>query len=525
MGGIRSAKKFGNACLQIGTTFGPGTNNTYDAAIGTSLGKPVGSEDCLYINIWRPATADKNLPVLLFLHGGSNVSGYTADPMLDGAALAKAAGVVVITASYRLGVLGFINLPQLRLGGAEGAAGEDSGNFALLDNMAALHFIRDNVANFGGDPGNVTLSGQSAGAVNLLALMAAPRAKGLFHKVFEMSGSISLPENYTGTISSVLPPSLAGLTLLGDPPLSSLGLTVLSSAEASLKKDESILKVLLGADGTSFDAASAPIGVRTPAQIAEHLRSMDGAALLTAVNNAKLGGAGPILDNTLLPPDLIGAIAADKYQKVPVLAGTTRDEGKLFASQLATIGLNLKDPWKVKGAQRFSMMFDFDPDAAPRLTVKDIIHGDYLPVGKKRGYNEATNLMTKLGFELSRDHLLDTLRKRQPPGDGPGVWSFRFDWAQEPPPWNDVFGAAHAFELPFVFGNFQGTGLSNVMGGKANEQGRLALSKAVMASVGAFMRSGNPNTPELGATWEQWPSQMLFDATLTAQKTTPVYAP
>lgn len=203
--GIRPAAKFGNACLQIGRIFSPGLNNTYDATIGTNLGKPVGSEDCLFVNIWRPATTEKNLPVLLFIHGGSNISGYTADPLYDGAKLAKTANALVITASYRLGILGFLNMPQLKPGGTEG---DDSGNFALLDNMAALRFIANNVANFGGDPGNVTLSGESAGATNLLSVMTSPMAKGLFHKAFEMSGGISLATNLPpGTLPSLSPAS------------------------------------------------------------------------------------------------------------------------------------------------------------------------------------------------------------------------------------------------------------------------------------------------------------------------------
>ncbi|SEF32712.1 carboxylesterase family protein [Variovorax sp. NFACC27] len=489
--GIRQATKFGNACLQIGRIFSPGANNTYDETIGTMLGKPSGSEDCLFVNIWRPATADKNLPVLLFIHGGSNISGYTADPLYDGAALAKAANAVVITASYRLGILGFLNVPQLRSGGTEG---DDSGNFALLDNMAALRFIRDNVANFGGDPGNVTLSGESAGATNLLSVMTSPMAKGLFHKAFEMSGGISLASN--------LPPGT---------------LPSLSPASASLAQGEGILEKLLVADGTAADAtaAKAYIAGRTPAQIAEYLRAQDGGKMLTTVVAAGLGSVGPIPDGTVIPTDPIGAIAADQYVKVPMLSGNTRDEGKLFASLLGTIGFP-KPGWIVTDAQRFSMMFNFDPDAAPTLTVNDIIDPFYLPVDKPgTGYNAATALITKGLFEANRDNLLNTMKTRQS-----NVWHYRLDWAQEASPWNDVYGAAHAFDLPFVFGNFGPSVLSNAMRGKANEKGRLALSNAVMASVGAFMRTGDPNTAELGATWAPWPSQLLLDATPTATKIT-----
>nr|WP_286544038.1 carboxylesterase family protein [Variovorax sp. J22G47] len=494
--GIRPAVKFGNACLQIGRLFGPGANNTYDATIGAMLGKPVGSENCLFVNIWRPATTDKNLPVLLFVHGGSNISGYTADPLYDGATLAKAANAVVITASYRLGILGFLNIPQLRPGGS---AGDDSGNFALLDNMAALRFIKNNVANFGGDPGNVTLSGESAGATNLLAVMTSPMAKGLFHKAFEMSGGISLASN--------LPPG---------------SLPTLSPASVSLAQGAAILEKLLVADGTAADAAAAKIYIatRTPAQIADYLRAQDGSALLTTVVAAGLGSVAPIPDGTVLPTDPIGAVAADQYVKVPMLAGNTRDEGKLFASLLGSIGFP-KPGWIVADAQRFSMMFNFDPDAAPALTVADIIDPFYLPVDKPgTGYNAATAFITKGLFEANRDNLLNTMKTRQS-----NIWHYRLDWAQEPSPWNDVYGASHAFDLPFVFGNFGGSLLSNVMGGKVNQSGRIALSNAVMASIGAFMRKGDPNTPELGATWAPWPSQMLLDATPSAARITPVNVP
>lgn len=488
---IRPAKTFGAACLQIGRVFGPGSNNTYDATIVSTLGQPLGSEDCLFVNVWRPATTDKNLPVLLFIHGGSNISGYTADPLYDGAKLAKAANAVVITASYRLGVLGFLNVPQLRPGGT---AGDDSGNFALLDNMAALRYIQNNVATFGGDPGNVTLSGESAGATNLLAIMTSPMAKGLFHKAIEMSGGISLASN-----------------LVGKPGAQ----PALSPASVSLAQGDAILKSLLVADGTVPDApaAAAYIGTRTPAQISDYMRSKEGGALLKTVLAANLSSVAPIPDGTVIPANPIDAIAADKYVKVPTIAGNTRDEGKLFASLLPLFGG--APGWKIDDAKRLTLMMNFDPDAAAQpLTSADIIDTSYLPVDTAAtGYNAKTRLITKLLFEANRDNLLDTMKTRQS-----NLWSYRLDWAQEAYPWNEVYGAAHAFDLPFVFGNFGPSVLSNTIGGKANEKGRLALSAAVMASVGAFMRNGDPNTPELGATWAPWPSKLLFDATLTTLK-------
>jgi para-nitrobenzyl esterase len=109
--GTLVTQTFGNACMQIGRIYGPGANNTYDSTIGTTLNTPVGSEDCLTLNIWRPATGDDKLPVLFFIYGGSNISGYTADPVYNGAKLAKTANAIVVTANYRVGVLGFLNLP------------------------------------------------------------------------------------------------------------------------------------------------------------------------------------------------------------------------------------------------------------------------------------------------------------------------------------------------------------------------------------------------------------------------------
>jgi para-nitrobenzyl esterase len=490
---IRPAKTFGAACLQIGRIFGPGSNNTYDATIVSTLGQPLGSEDCLFVNVWRPATTDKNLPVLLFVHGGSNVSGYTADPLYDGAKLAKAANAVVITASYRLGVLGFLNVPQIRPGGT---AGDDSGNFALLDNMAALRYIQNNVASFGGDPGNVTLSGESAGATNLLAIMTSPMAKGLFHKAFEMSGGISMASNLAGKPGAQ--PALV-------------------PAAVSLAQGDAILKSLLVADGTAADATAAAtyIASRTPAQIADYLRSKEGGALLTTVLNAGLSAVAPIPDGTVLPLNPIDAIAADQYVKVPTLAGNTREEGKLFAALLTSFGG--KPGWKIDDAKRLSLMMNFDPDASTQtLTSGDIIDASYLPVGTPLiGYNAKTQLVTSLLFESNRDNLLDTMKTRQA-----NLWSYRLDWAQEAYPWNEVYGAAHAFDLPFVFGNFGPSVVSNTIGGKANEKGRLALSGAVMASIGAFMRNGDPNTAELGVTWAPWPAQVRLDATLTDRKIT-----
>ncbi|PZP98507.1 MAG: carboxylesterase [Variovorax paradoxus] len=489
--GVRVADSFGPACLQIGRMFGPGANNRFDETIATTMGQAVGSEDCLTLNIWRPATDDSKLPVLLFIHGGSNISGYTADPLYDGAALAKAANAVVVTANYRLGVLGFLNLAQLKVGGS---AGDDSGNFALLDNMAALRWLRANAAAFGGDADNITVSGESAGANNVLAVMTSPMAKGLFHKIVALSGGISLASNLPAGASPALNP--------------------LATWQAH---GEAVLLNLLVADGTAADlaAAKAYVATRTAAQIADYLRAKDGHTVLDTALAKGLNTGNPIPDGTVVPLDPIAAIAAGQHVNVPTLIGNTRDEGKLFGGLLPLFGLPAG--YIVDDATRFLMMARFNPDAATTLTTADIVNAAYLPVATPTtGYDARTRLITQALFEANSQNLLATLTTQQP-----RLWQYRFDWAQEAYPWNEVYGAAHAFDLAFLFGNFGPSVVGQVVGGNANRTGRLALSNAMMASLGAFMRTGDPNAGALGATWSPWPSKLLLDATPNALNTRP----
>lgn len=484
--GERDATRFGNACLQMGRLYGPGANNRFDDTIGQTLGTPVGSEDCLTLNIWRPATTQDNLPVLLFLHGGSAISGYTADPVYDGAALARAANAVVVTANYRLDVLGFFQMPQLHTG-----TQAYTGNYALLDNVQALSFIQRNIANFGGNAGNVTLMGQSAGAGNVLALLTSPQAAGLFHKALPISGGTSL--------ATQLP---AG------------SIPTLNPASKYAAQSAALLAALVQADGLAADTtgAAAIIAGWTPAQTAGYLRGKDGRVVLQTVLRAGLTGSGPIPDNVVLPADPIAEMAAGRYHKVPVLSGYTADEAKLFAPFLALLGG--KPGMKISDAERFAMTQAFNPDAPTTLTVADIIDPSYLPVtAPGTGYNARMKLLGSVFIEPSRDSLLNTLRTQQS-----NVWSYQFNWAQQPAPWNDVYGAAHGFDLPFVFGNFGPSLLAKAANSTANQPGRLALSAVMMDSVRAFVHTGNPNHAGLGQEWQPWPRKFIFDADLKAAR-------
>lgn len=155
------AAGFGPACPQAGSVYQPQ------------------SEDCLFLNVWVPAGGKRALPVMVYFHGGAYSTGSVTDPLNDGAALAARGQVVVVTVNHRLNALGYLYLPEVF---------PDSGNAGQLDLICALEWVQRNIAAFGGDPGNVTLFGQSGGGAKIATLMAMPAAAGLFHKAITMSG-------------------------------------------------------------------------------------------------------------------------------------------------------------------------------------------------------------------------------------------------------------------------------------------------------------------------------------------------
>jgi para-nitrobenzyl esterase len=172
--GVRDATTYGPACAQIDRS--------------GELGYPV-SEDCLTLNVWAPVAHAKPLPVMVWIHGGGHMWGSGREAKFEGTALAKK-GVVLVTINYRLGVLGFMAHPELTAESPHHA----SGNYGILDQVAALEWVRDNIAAFGGDPGNVTIFGESAGAGAVNILQASPLAKGLFHRAIGESTSQMDPD-------------------------------------------------------------------------------------------------------------------------------------------------------------------------------------------------------------------------------------------------------------------------------------------------------------------------------------------
>jgi para-nitrobenzyl esterase len=278
---------------------------------------------------------------------------------------------------------------------------------------------------------------------------------------------------------------------------------------------EGLLAHSLIADATASGETSAKayIGTRSAQQVADYLRGKSADALLTTVRTrlAPLGlaAANPIPDGTVVAADPIASIRAGRYVKVPVMAGNTRDETKLFPTLLAlrpTLGG--ASGRLIDDAAVFAIAHGYDPEAPPATRIEDWIPARYLPVdAPETGFDARTRELDRIWFQALRDDLLDALKSRQP-----GVWHYRFDWDELPQPFDVIYGAAHAFDLPFVFGNFGPSLYANISFTRANRPGRLALSHAMMKSVGAFARSGDPNDAALGATWKPWPSRILFDA-------------
>jgi para-nitrobenzyl esterase len=272
--GVRKADEFAPGCIQDLARSRPPWTEEFMHQGGVS-------EDCLYLNVWTTAEdAVARHPVLVYLHGGGFGEGSGSVAVYDGDALARK-GLVVVTVNYRLGVLGFLAHPELTAESEHAA----SGNYGLLDQVAALRWVRDNVAVFGGDPDNVTIAGQSAGAIAVYLLTASPIATGLFHRAIVESG----------------PGGLAAF-----------GLTSSSALARPLSEAE--------AGGSEF----AP--VKGAASLAK-LRAMSPAELIAGAAPMRFG---PVIDGYFLPRDVATIYAEGAQNDVPLLTGFNADEGSAF---------------------------------------------------------------------------------------------------------------------------------------------------------------------------------------------------
>ncbi|MBN8921912.1 MAG: carboxylesterase family protein [Rhodanobacter sp.] len=258
--GVRAADRFGPRCMQ---------RPLYGDMVFRSNGM---SEDCLYLNVWVPAKRKAGLPVLVYFYGGSMLAGDGSEPRYDGASLAQR-GIVAVTVNYRLDVFGLLALPAL----AAESPRHASGNYSLLDMTAALRWVHDNIAAFGGDPMQVTIGGESAGSMAVSALMASPLSKGLMQRAIGESGAV-----------------------LGN-------LQPMPLAEAERKGGQFMHQV----------------GAHSLAE----LRAMPADVLLKALGSSDSGGFDMTVDGDFLPrsPEVI--YAAGEQAHIPLLAGSNSQEG------------------------------------------------------------------------------------------------------------------------------------------------------------------------------------------------------
>lgn len=426
-----------------------------------------GNEDCLYLNIWAPKNATGKLPVFFWIHGGGNSIQWPLLAGQDGGVLANCGNMVVITVNYRLGPLGFLSHPALKTGDAAG----DSGNFTTLDLIAALKWVQANIKNFGGDPGNVTIAGESAGGQNVFCLVSSPMASGLFHRAISESGVIrpSTPAQGAAHVNS-------------------------------------ILSKLMVKDGKAADekAAASILASMSARDIEAYMRSKKPQDFLEMYPEGKAAGMirfpTAFGDGKVLPVDFYGALASGNYNKVPMILGTNKEEAKLFLRTSSPFAGWIKDRSLFK-----------EP---AKMELYDLAAG-YTSDGWKV-------LVVDQPARIMRDN-----------EDQPFIFTYQFLWGAGGaknnvinPPLNIILGTCHAMEIDFVFGTDKAS-LGALVFNDKNKPGRVALSNAIMDYWSQFAKTGNPNKQSSGLPkWSPWsniqrfPKTLLLDADLEKAKIT-----
>ena len=462
--GVREALQFGAFCTQKSSLIGTGKRKDW--------GKIVGSESCLNLNIWAPKSSFKeiesgtaNYPVMLWIHGGSNVAGNSN--FYNPTELVFQHKVVVVSINYRLGPFGWFRHPSIL---SESNNGEDrSGNYGNLDTIQALQWVQKNILNFGGDPKNVTIFGESAGGYNVAALLSSPLAEGLFHRAIVQSGGIkpgdiSHSENY---LSEPIP-----------------------WKNYSSKELFNQLLILKKMAENSIQATEIQKGLTTE-EITDLLRSASSNEIFDAYLKAKINTnemLRPFPDGHVLHQDgIIPSLKQGISSNVPVIFGTNRDENKLF----------------LVGNPRFVRKFL----GLPRSRDREL----YEAVSKHR-----SNTWKLLAVDQPARELVEFGQKN--------IFAYRFDWDEEPrrlgTDISHLLGASHAFEIPFVMGSFDKNIMTRYMIGSKNLQSVTQLSNAMMSYWAEFAYTGNPGRGRSGnlPLWSEWseasadsPKFIIFD--------------
>jgi para-nitrobenzyl esterase len=419
--GVRDATRFGASAPQ-------GKMNL-DILPGLDVGAQ--GEDCLYLNVYTPAADDARRPVLVWIHGGAFVIGSGSQDLYDGAPLAERGDVVVVTINYRLGALGFLHLADLC---GEGFGSEP--NAGILDQVAALRWVRDNVAQFGGDPANVTVFGESAGGMSVGTLLGLPAARGLFRRAIPQSGAAH----------NAHPRALA--TRVAEMFLAAAGLAPRDAAELRRWPVDRLL------------AAQQQLMLRLAAE------PLEGAPLTF----------GPVVDGRALPEAPIDAIRRGSARGVDLLVGTTRDEWKLFVPMDPSV-------YALDRERLVSRVEKRVPGHGARLVES------YAKAREGRGGTQPPELFSAI--ETDRVFRIPAIRLAEAQhGHRERVHAYLFTW--ESPLLGGALGACHAIELPFVFGTAGRAELFVGSGPAAR-----ALEERTMDAWLAFAKSGDPSHPGL----------------------------